>query len=63
MEKKTVYIYGKLVQPLECGAPAYIKEATGTRRTSPVEHFIVHPSGETHIETRNTRYILNWKGN
>lgn len=58
-EKKRIEIYGTLKYPLECGQAAFIQESNGTRRTSPVEHFITEPSGPVYIETKNTRYILN----
>lgn len=57
--KKRVDIYGTLEYPLAIGCSAFIKEATGMRRTSTVKHFITMPSGVTYIETRNTHYILH----
>lgn len=57
--KKRVDIYGTLEYPLAIGCSAFIKEAAGMRRTSTVKHFITMPSGVTHIETRNTHYILH----
>lgn len=57
--KKRIDIYGTLEFPLTIGCAAFIKEASGTRRTSSVKHFITLPSGVTYIQTRNTHYYLH----
>lgn len=57
--KKRIDIYGTLEFPLAIGNAAFIKEATGTRRTSSVKHFISLPSGVIYIETKNTHYVLH----
>lgn len=59
MTKKRVDIYGTLEYPLEIGLSAFVKEASGLRRTSSVQHFICLPSGVVHIHTKNTHYVLH----
>lgn len=59
MSKKRMDIYGTLEYPLEKGLAAFIKEASGLRRTSSVQHFISLPSGVIHIHTKNTHYVLH----
>ena len=59
MSKKRMDIYGTLEYPLVQGCAAFIKEAGGSRRTSPVQHFIQLPSGVVYIETKNTHYVLH----
>ena len=57
-KKKRVELVGSLEYPLAIGNAAFIKEASGLRRTSTVQHFIQMPSGVIQIETTNTRYVL-----
>lgn len=57
-KKKRVEIYGTLEYPLQKGCAAFIRESNGTRRTSPVQHFVAVPSGTVYIETKNTHYVL-----
>ncbi len=59
MTKKRVDIYGTLEYPLEKGLAAFIKDASGLRRTSTVKHYISMPSGVIHIHTQNTHYVLH----
>lgn len=57
--KKRIDIYGTLEFPLTIGYAAFInKQEGGPIRTSSVRHFITLPSGVTHIQTKNTHYVL-----
>ena len=57
--KKRLDIYGTLEYPLSIGCAAFIREGSGSRRTSAVKHFLRLPSGVTYIETQNTHYVLH----
>lgn len=58
--KKRIDINGTLEFPLTIGYAAFIKKQEGGPiRTSSVKHFITLPSGVTHIQTKNTHYVLH----
>ena len=58
--KKRIDIYGRLEFPLSIGYAAFIqRQEGGPMRTSSVKHFITLPSGVTHIQTKNTHYVLH----
>ena len=57
-QKKTIEITGRLLSPLTVGAPAFIAEPEGMRRTSTVLRMEQVSPEEVRFETHNTNYRL-----
>ena len=56
-KKKTIYINGTLLTPLNIGSSVQIREPRGIRTTSVVQHYLIQKN-QIYIETMNTQYIL-----
>jgi hypothetical protein len=56
--KTEIRLTGKLLHPVELGAPALIQESDGYRRTSAVCAILLDTQKVTVIETRNSVYSI-----